>query len=788
MRTTYKHFLFNKNQAPLYVDTDGLIKEGDPVTLLKPDGTLCDIDSPKGWEGILVKYARNIAFMALFKNMTVAMEFPGDAGKILKDQMWKFGAEAEVQYGLMKLDVYNLPYSYDSWYLTELNFYKYDQGDDFVKIDAKEGGLNKLLESRQDTKYRISLDTPKSFHVMRDGLTLTETGIFQAGGEHPLNAFGESFWLNCFFLKEEGATNGMAWFSQTVQNYSGGYPITDPNFMAKTGSFLNPNPTQVHITGKLVYQVLHEGDGQSGGAATTNFRMRFQTSTQDFGNQDDYNLGFPATSLNDGDIVTTNVDITIPLQQSESLYLRGIYYGVGPHDNANIEFLPASELRVTYSNKAKTSYSKELYAIDLLKAIVREMTDAKYTAKSDWLEARRDLSYTSGTSIRNNGRQGDFIEMSLMDLFKDLKREGVALGIKNNQIVIEPITTFFRQDVIIQLGEVSGLQITVAEDLFFSKIRSGYQNKDYENVNCIYEFNNGSNWQTPHTKNDVELGLESPCRADPIGTEIYRITTKDNDTTDNSGDREVFVSKIESVSQVINQSVEFVEAGVYMTNPGEYPFNPQSIIRISGSTLNDADRMVVAQGVNIVQFDPGGVPTVDEAEVAVTITFLTGGIFKFNRPAYSSITGIPEEMEEDIYNTEITPVDFITGNGAFIRSICDYMDAQSIKFIKTDKEKAALFETILAGVSKKQGRDIQIGGLQSKLFKPYYLSFKTEVDLNLLQIIDDDPYGMVSGYWKGFQFYGFLFDGGVEPHTQAAQDWKLIVAPMVNMKKFKVNE
>jgi hypothetical protein len=781
MRTTYKHFLFNKNQAPLYVDIDGLIKEGDPVTLLKPDGTLCDIDSPKGWEGILVKYARNIAFMALFKNMTVAMEFPGNAGKILKDQMWKFGAEAEVQYGLMKLDVFNLPYSYDSWYLTELNFYKYDQGDDFVKIDAKEGGLNKLLESRQDTKYRISLDTPKSFHVMRDGLTLTETGVFQASGEHPFNAFNSSFWINCFFLKKEGATNGLAWFSQTVNEYLGGYPITDPNFMAKTGAYLNPDPTQVHIVGKLVYNVLNDGDG------ATAFRMRFQTSTQDFGNQDDYALDI-APSFVAGETHTIDVDITIPLGVNEALYLRGLYFGAGPFDNANIELLESSSLMLTYSNKAKTTYSKELYAIDLLKAIVTEMTDGKYTAKSDWLEARRDLSYTSGTSIRNNGRQGDFIEMSLIDLFKDLKRDGVALGIRNNQIVIEPITTFFRQDVIIQLGEVSGLQIKVAEDLFFSKIRAGYQNKDYEDVNCIYEFNNGSNWQTPHTKNDVELILESQCRADPIGTEIYRITTKDADTTDNSGDREVFVSKIESVSQTINQSVEFVEAGVYMTNPGEYPFNPQSVIRITGSTLNDADRMVVAQGVNIVQFDPGGIPTVDEAEVAVTITFLTGGIFKFNRPAYSSITGIPEEMEADIYNTEITPVDFITGNGAFIRSICDYMDAQSIKFLKTDKEKAALFETILAGVSKKQGIDIQIGGLQSKLFKPYYLTFKTEVDLNLLQIIDDDPYGMVSGYWKGFQFYGFLFDGGVEPHTQAAQEWKLIVAPMVDMKKFKVNE
>lgn len=778
MRSTYKFFLFNKNKNPLFVDNAGHVQEGDPVTLLKPDGTLCDVNAPQGWQGILVKYARNIEFMGLFRDMTVPMSFPGYAAKILRDQMWRFGAEAVVSFGIARLDVSGLPYTYETWYVTEINFYKFVQQDDFVVTEALEGGLSKLLKSRQDNKYRMTLDTAKSFHVIRDGLTLTETANYSITEaiECKYNDLSDKFRLPANFINKDGRTSGVAWFTQNIEQVEAGFPRTSADYLAKAGN--NTAPVSVHVTGRIVYRCINEGDG------SISFRMRFETTAQGFADQDDYAL--PIQPFLNGEVYTVDVDITIPLANGVGLYLIGIFYGFGPPDNASLEFLE-SKLAFTYSNKVAKSYSKEMYGIDVLKAIVDKMTDGQYTAKSDWLTARKDISYTSGTSIRNNGRQGDFMETSLKDFFQDLKKYGVALGIQGDKVVIEPRSFFFRGDVIIQLGEVSGLEISVAEDLFFSKIRAGYRNIEYEDVNCIYEFNNGSNWQMPHTKNDNELNLESSYRADPIGTEIYRIETMGKDTTDNDGDKDIFISKIELVSQVVTQITDFNAAGAYMTNPGEYPFNPLSIVKITGTVSNNTNQVIAGQGINIVAFD-NTVPVVDELAVNATITFVTGGIFKFNRPAYTSISGIPEPLEADIYNTELTPKKAILDNGDFIHAIADYMDALNIKFLKNDKEKAALFETILAGVTLTQGTDIQIGSLARKVFLPYYLTFKTQVELNLLTLIDIDPYGMVSGYWRGYQFFGFLMDGGVEPHTQAAQEWKLIAAIATDMRKFKANE
>lgn len=785
MRSTYKFLLFNKQKRPLYVDAAGHVQEGDPGTYQKPDGTLCEIDAPDGWQGIVVKYARNMIYGALFRDMgALPMQFSGHASKILKDQMWKYGTEAVVYFGILRMDIYNLPYSYDSWYMTEINMYKFDQQDDYVITEALEGELVKFLKSRVDTKYRISLDHINAFYVLRDGLTLTESARYEmvAGVDFAYNTYGTPVEMPLSFISKEGATSGIAWFTQVGQNVSSGFPITSQNFLAKAGA--NEGSIDVKIEGKLVYTTLNDGDG------STSFRMRFMKSSQDAGNQNDYALG-AGNNISDGNggaLVTTDVDITIPMEPGEALFLRGIFFGSGPFDNANIQFTSDSVLKFTYNNKARKSYSKELYPIDLLKAIVGQMTDGLYTAESIWLSTKKDISYTSGTSIRRNGAMGDFIEISLMDLYKDLKRYGICLGIKNNKIVIERFADFFKSNEIIQLPEVSGLSISVAEELFFSKIRTGYRDIEYENVNGIYEFNNGSNWQAPHLKNDQELDLESPFRADPIGTELYRVEHIGKETTDSNSDKDVFVSAIETVSQTITQVVDFVNAGVYMTNPGNYPFNNNAKIQISGTALNNTVQIVVASGVNIIQFDPAGQLIVDEAGVNATFTFLTSGIFKFSRPAYSNINGIPQPMEADIYNTEITPLDTLINNGSLIHSVCDYMEDKSIKFLKTDKEKAAEFETVLAGVSKKQGRDIQIGSLLPKIILPYKLKFKTEVDINLLEIIDNDPYGLVSGYWKGYKFYGFLFDGGLEPHTKQAQEWILLASVLTDMRKFKTNE
>ena len=51
---TFISWLFNKDKKPLYVD--GIIREADKDTFLKPDGQPAHLQySPDGWRDVLVK-------------------------------------------------------------------------------------------------------------------------------------------------------------------------------------------------------------------------------------------------------------------------------------------------------------------------------------------------------------------------------------------------------------------------------------------------------------------------------------------------------------------------------------------------------------------------------------------------------------------------------------------------------------------------------------------------------------------------------------------------------------
>ena len=61
------------------MDDAGHVQEGDPGNFTKPNGQPARLEfAPEGWRDKLVKYARNIKYWGLFRDMTVPMKFVGD--------------------------------------------------------------------------------------------------------------------------------------------------------------------------------------------------------------------------------------------------------------------------------------------------------------------------------------------------------------------------------------------------------------------------------------------------------------------------------------------------------------------------------------------------------------------------------------------------------------------------------------------------------------------------------------------------------------------------------------
>ena len=782
MRTSFIYYLFSKNKAPLYVDENNHVVEGDPGNYFKPNGQPARLkNAPDGWKDTLVKYARNVKYWGLFRDYSVPMNFVGDGRRILRDQFYKYGAEAIVYLGIAKLDRSSVPYNYTSWYMSELDFTKYEETKTGIKIMAVEGGLTKFIKANESTVYDIPIDTDlEKVFVKHDGIVLTEKSNHKivSGEELAKSDIGTSFFMDSIFSNREGHSPAMTFQDENLEDISGvsyADKLLSSNWIAKASDG-NTATITVRVRGNLKFTCLQNDPGLG-------FIIRFLTSTLDISNQNDYRF-FNTTPLVVDEVYSVPINIDIPLVPGERLYLEGIF-GTGGVD-IKIMFDDTSQLSFEYESRFKTTYIAGLYPYRVLEVLLSKMTGGLYTTiLSAWLQNKKDIILTSGNAIRGiSGNVPNVIKTSLADFFKAMGIFSVGLTVKDDKLVIDQLANFFTSDTIVSLGEVDDIAITHAEDISFNTIKAGYKKQDYDDVNGKYETNQGQQWTTPKTRDVKELDLVSEYRADPIGIELLRINYEGKTTTDAKDDSEVFMLMVETVSQVLTQTVDFVAAGNYMTNPDGFPFTAGNLVRITGSANNNFDFPVVGVGLNITQFDTS-VPVTDESGVTITVTFLQGGIFKLYRPVFSAFAGIPASMQDSIYNVLLSPHTNLLNNGRLVHGVLELMDADVVKFQSADQNAEQSYT--LSGVTVTERADIQIGNLGDKHFDVKYLNLRTQVPLNVIELINASPFGRVEFISGGITYYGFLWDGGIAPAKAGkdndAQTWKLLSAPENDLSK-----
>jgi len=758
-RKGFLYYLFSANKAPLYVDDNGNVQEGDPGSYTKPNGQPAHLEySPDGWKDILVKYARNIKYWGLFRDMSVPMKFTGDGAKILRHLMWKDGVEAVCYLGVAKLNRTGLPYNYESWYLSEINFSKYVQTKDTVQVEALEGGLSKLLKANENTTYTIPIrENPKHINVKMDGMDFDITGNYIMIDQYIPYTDGLQFDMPITFINKEGfSAQDVAYFSQNLN--SGPLFSTDnTNFF-----FYTKTARDVRVQGQIIVDIL---------GGTNEFSFIFG----DYANPATVYYQLPYINYTGRNVFTFDFTASLPAEGHMILY-----YFQNASGPKNILF-SESNIKLSFVYHHRTTYIKGFYAKDLLQEILNKLTtnSTEYLLASSFLDSLTDVCITSGDALRKIFAAS--IKTSMSEFFKALNFFSIGLTISEKTLIIERLSYFFNSTTLVDLGNVDDIQITLAEDILFNTIKAGYAKQDYEDVSGKTEVNQGQIWSTPIKKVIKEQDLASPYRADPCGIEFTRINFDGKDSTDKSSDNDTFFLNIESDPSPVETTVDFFNSGIYMTNPDDIPFKAGDIVTITGSVSNNNTFLVAAVGVNIVQFDPSGPALVDESAATITVTFLSGGVYELKRPAYTAISGVPDT--DNIFNVEFSPKRGLINNGSPIRSCLDLQDANLMKLESADKNID--LSTTLAGVTIDENEDIQIGGLGTKFFKPYYIQFKTKVPINLLALIKDNPFGKVKFTYNDNEFYGYLMDGGIAPATQDAQTWKLLSASENDMNKFK---
>lgn len=158
------------------------------------------------------------------------------------------------------------------------------------------------------------------------------------------------------------------------------------------------------------------------------------------------------------------------------------------------------------------------------------------------------------------------------------------------------------------------------------------------------------------------------------------------------------------------------------------------------------------------------------------------GSYNLLRPAYTTLTGIPDETVSTIFNiVYFTPKTILKKHGSWLRSILYGFETDKLRFRTTAKNRD--LRTTLAGVTVDEDADEIIGNLAAALALSRYFEFNAESFRSLTADLEDLPNSPFSFEWEGETFIGFLIKAGIAPDSNKEQTFKLLSAPQNDITK-----
>lgn len=155
---------------------------------------------------------------------------------------------------------------------------------------------------------------------------------------------------------------------------------------------------------------------------------------------------------------------------------------------------------------------------------------------------------------------------------------------------------------------------------------------------------------------------------------------------------------------------------------------------------------------------------------------ITGESYKFNRDLNPFLTGIPET--ESVFNAGLSPKRAFYNNAADFHSCLDLMDDKTLKFTTSGKNQLVRTSSPLV----IENEDVNVGSMPPQFFKPYYLSFDTPGDIDLLDELDANPLRLFSFSFQGTLYKGLPETVGIEPSSRKTQTYKLLCSSDTDLK------
>lgn len=718
-----------------------------------------------GWQEMTIGWERNLEDHGVTRNFSLPFGFVRDGMKILRDALYNQSIEEKLFLLIQVLGIVIVPgisynWLYQYLYKGELDLSAAEDNLDMINVPCMEGGLYKMLKANRATKYTFPFDLD-AVTVQLDGIALQENANYVISGAISNAVFFNNHTLPITFVNKEGTSVGVGFFSQSVQDVV----PNRPTYVGSSVNYFLINSTGAPITynlkGKIVYMCTDNSAGLS-------YRWRLVKN-----NDTAIDIYNSLTNPVVGTTYEVPIDETFTLNDGEKMFLIGTYFGAGGISIV-CDFLDSSKLNLTFDNTAPLTEVKAFTKDVLFRKLVGKITGNEANASSLLCDDKKYTVVTSGDAIR---RLTDAVIItSLEDFYADMDATYMAgLGIENDKIEIESRTKYYDTSSPVDLGTIKDLVISPANDYRANRFKFGHQKPDIEDINGKYDPNGSNVFSGPLLKAVNEYSRISPYKAGPYEIESVRLNLDGKVTTDDNRDNDVYVINCLS-HKTITAEATFYAAGFFIIPSAQFIRAGQQI-QITGSTLNDTIFNVFGVGSILVAqlIIVGTGVIVDEGPVTVTITVLRGEVLTLNRPAYTTLEGVPTDT---IFNLpDLTPKAMLLAHGRWIRSMHKGLENQKLIFNSGDKNTS--LKTELGGVVIDEDKDELISSLGAPLFLPFYASFGTEVPADIVNILEANPNRCFTCYdeARGVQIEGFLMSAGFAPNDLKEQEFRLLLSP-----------
>lgn len=534
-------------------------------------------DDLKNWDEVICVYKR-AEYGGVVRSFTSKFEFVNKAYRLLMDEFDRKGLFAKAK---MLFYVIDNNWRYNLTYQCDLDFATLTYSDYVLSMHAMDNSVASIIRGNKSVKYEflVGEDVPTTVpQFLFDRLKMIETATYEITegsnnddgsltGEYTTD---KNYRLYVGLTNSEIAVGGTMLFNDD-QTYGDGFMLQPTKATEITLDYsiivdyevgcaplilMNNNTPILQLHGGLNGRRRFLAYDQPSLDAVMNYINSDVYYRNDWANNDWSGHWVTIQGIAwvvERDSLNSNVWVNTGKKESEFLKVGvsdTITFNVHHGDKIWLKFnsdtdrdykIYSSSLKFSWQAKGKPVTISSIAPNELLKRILWKMGVDMDSTISTFNPVISRTLLLPAECIRNI--PGAKIYVSFNDFCKWMEAVfGYIYVIDDENGILEfkhRSEIFTDSATVIEIEGARDFSYQTESDVLYSSVIVGYDKKDYDSVNGRDEFNFNTSYTTDYTVVGKKLELISPFRADSYGIE-FLVEKRDQDTTDNSNDKDVF--------------------------------------------------------------------------------------------------------------------------------------------------------------------------------------------------------------------------------------------------------